>query len=493
MKEKLSASLLWVLPSIVCAIAMLLVIFVPEPVGLANNGDFRRVIEPSGIRFVDGSDTRDRFVPNFVMLFTGTTRMQKLKSAFTMNYETLDYYTSQSLAIMLSKAMNLAWNTIRGNVLSRYKIFFLAFIYIAMAAIGMGLAVEFGWKRRPALGIFTFIIAILVFCDQGYLLYFNTFFGEAMQYSSTILCVGLYLKMSSKQAGIPFHIAYWLCALAMGLSKLAYAPAGILFSLLPLFVNSGYKRLFVLIGSAASCVILFLCVSQLSPSWIEEDTSYNAVFSGVLKHADDPAGALEELGLDPDYAILRGTESYQAEYPIDVKSEEFKAGFYGNISKGKILFYYLRHPAQFWKALEESMKYSKNIRPAYLTNTQYPSAPHEQVYRFSVWEFMRSHSMLNNVPVFILCCAAVLALAIYSKNLALGGLLAALAASAGINFVLPFIGNGVCDLAKHMFGFITFYDLMFFFLAGAVVEQAAILAGSRKTVPRPQKAAWKIE
>jgi hypothetical protein len=300
-----------------------------------------------------------------------------------------------------------------------------------------------------------------------------------MQYSTTILCIGLYLKMSSSKPGVPFHIAYWLCALAMGLLKLAYAPIGMLFSLLPLLANGGYKRRFVQIGSAASCLALFLCVATLSPSWIEEDTSYNSVFAGVLKYSEDPAQTLEELGLDPGYAVLKGTESYQAEYPIDVKSEEFKSGFYENISKGKILLYYLKHPASFLSALEESMRYSKNIRPTYLANTQNPSGPHEQVYRFSIWEFARTRSMMNSIPALVLCCIAVLALALFSKDLALAGLLAALVASAEASFALPVIGNGICDLAKHMFGFITFYDLILFTLIGAAAERAAILAKSK--------------
>jgi hypothetical protein len=291
--------------------------------------------------------------------------------------------------------------------------------------------------------------------------------------------VGLFLKLAERRQGLVLHILYWICAIGMGLSKMAFAPTGMLFSALPLLSHSGYKRPLVVIGSLASCVALLYCVSQLSPSWIEEDTSYNTVFAGVLRYSSNPEKDLQDLGLDPGYAALKGTESYQADYPIDIKTEEFKEGFFEKISKGKILLFYLTHTTSLWKALQESMSYSKRIRPAHLTNTENPSEPHEQSYRFSMWESLRIRSPMNNMAVFFVCCAMMLYLAIQSKSLALGGLITAIAASAGINFVLPVMGNGICDIAKHMFGFITFYDMMLFILIGAAIKRG-ILSRIRK-------------
>jgi hypothetical protein len=152
MREKLAAQLARVLAS--TAATMLLILYVPA----------------------GGNDVRDKFTPNYDMVFSGSSRLEKLASLFRMDYSRFDYYTSQSLPITASKVMNLAYNAATGNALSRYSIFFLAVIYVAMAAAGMGLIVECCWKRRPALGAFAFIAAILVFCDQGYIMYFNSFY-----------------------------------------------------------------------------------------------------------------------------------------------------------------------------------------------------------------------------------------------------------------------------------------------------------------------------
>ncbi|MDR2750821.1 MAG: hypothetical protein LBC41_09190 [Clostridiales bacterium] len=472
MKEKHFASMAGLLASIACAAAMLLILYVPSPVGVANNGDFLRVIHPAGIRYVDGNPNKDKFVQKFVMEFKGGTNFQKFQSVFERDYGIYDYYTSQTYPVLASKAMNVVWNRILGQDENIFNVFFLALIYIAMTAAGIGLAVHFIWKRYgTALGVFSILVFLFVFCDQGYLLYLNSFYGEAMQYSATMLCVGLFLKLAERRSGPVLHILYWVCAIGMGLSKMAFAPTGMLFAALPLLAHSGYKRLFVLIGSVASCVALLYCITQLSPSWIEEDTSYNTVFAGILRYSSNPEKDLQDLGLDPEYAALKGTESYQTDYPIDIKTEEFKEGFFEKISKGKVLLFYLTHTTTLWKALQESMSYAKRIRPIHLANTENPAEPHEQSYRFSIWETLRLRSPMNNIPVFLVCCALILALAIQSKSLALGGLITAIAASAGINFVLPIMGNGICDIAKHMYGFITFYDMMLFILVGVALKR----------------------
>jgi heme A synthase len=104
---------------------------------------------------------------------------------------------------------------------------------------------------------------------------------------------------------------------------------------------------------------------------------------------------------------------------------------------------------------------------------QNPTSPRQQVYRFSVWEMIRSRLPVNNLIsiaiVFILCGTVIVFELIsmlrnlrdYNQNrFSLLCLFIMITISAGISFVLPYMGNGYPDIAKHMFGFIYLFDLI---------------------------------
>ncbi|MDR1536986.1 MAG: DUF3077 domain-containing protein [Clostridiales bacterium] len=479
-----------------CTLAMILVLYFPSSTGLANNGDFLRITAPNGIGFIDEKPNKDRYTPNFIMKYTKSDNdslVKKLYYFFNTDYSTYDYVSSQSVLIKASKIANFAWNKLTGMSGSNYNICFLSFIYILMMAGAFYLILRFVLETWGGFScIFSFAVLLLAFCDQGYLLYFNSFYGEALQYASTLLAVGLYLKLAMEKGAGRLHFAlYYLAVLMMGMSKYANAPVGIIFATLPIFLPTKKKRRKATLAAASAgvCLILAFYCSSLTARWIEEDTTYNSVFSGVLLGSESPEQDLAELGLNPEFAVLADTESYQKEYPIDVKSEDFKNEFYGKVSKGKIAAFYLKHPARLFQAAEKSMSFAKRIRPNYLANTQEPETPREQSYRFSIWERLRIKSPTNNLACMILVMLAAAVLILRAKNLALSALMSAVLISTGMNFMLPYMGNGISDIAKHMFGFVYLYDMLQFTLAGAALYKLRGLIVSRE----PLKRKWPVQ
>ena len=469
--------------ALICGAAIIAILYIPQPVGLANNGDFLRVIHTTGIAYADGKPDKDRFAVEYRMKLQGDTAVQKLFSVFELDHELYEYRTSQSVFVILSKALNLAWNKLTGAPAANYSIIWLGMIYISVFLCALYLILSFVY-RRFGRGMFVFaaLAALLIFCDQGYLLYFNSFYGEALQYASTFLAIGLYMRLCEKpERGFPSYLLYYSAVMVMAASKNAYAPVGVLFGLLPLALwrKLAFQKWLAVSGAVALTVWGIALVLFLTPAWIEKDTNFDAVFAGILPQSDTPERDLAKLGLDADLAVLKGHEAYQSEYPIDVFGEDFNARFYDKISKGKILAFYLRNPGRLWEAVKTAAFWSKAIRPGYLTNYRNPSVPGQQSRRFSLWETARGAIGVNRLwlilAVFGLTLGVIVSAIIArprkkaradAAKAALTALLAAILASAAFCFVIPYISNGVCDIAKHMFGFVALYDALLVVLAG---------------------------
>lgn len=468
--------------ALLCGIIVFLTLYVPEPIGLANNGDYPRIMYPNRIIFLEKIDYNyDSYVPEFEMVIGEGRQLTKLAGLIESDYSQFDYYSSQSVLIKISKVLNYFANGITGQSAGHYDLFWLCLIYIGLYVIAIYLILKFVYKR---FGLLMFSLALFtvlfIFCDSGYTLYFNSFYGEAMQYVFTFLVIGLFLRLLDKhnaeKHSILSYVIYYAAVLFMAASKNAYVPVGILFALLPLiFIKdklfSNKQIAYLALGTVVTFAGL-IYILTLTPEWIDKDTTFNAVFSGILKFSDTPEEDLEELGLDPSLAVLKGYQTYLDDYPIDIKSEEFQKNFFDKISKTDILIFYLKNPARLLAALKYSADWAAYIRPKYLGNYINPSVPQEQAYRFSLWETFRELTCVNALWFIFLVFLLTFALCIYlliKRKIEYALLLAVLLVSSGFNFVIPYISNGTCDIAKHMFGFINCYDILLFILFGYLV------------------------
>jgi len=469
--------------SVLCAVVIFLTLYTPEAVGVANNGDFVRIMRPNRISFTEnGPQVGKCYAASYIMDFHNGSYVQKIAYFLQTDYSWYDFFTSQHIFIKLSKILNLANNYLSGAPHNGYNLFWLFLIYVIVYAYSFYLILNFILRRFGRKWfIYAAAVALIVFCDQGYTLYFNSLYGEALQLVSTFLAIGLFLRLSEKR-DIYSLILYFTAVIIMASSKNANIPAGVIFSLLPLsllYDKRAVFQLYILAFSGTAVAMLLFLFNYLTPAWIERDTNFDSVFQGVLVGSKTPGQDLTELGLDPSYAILKGANAYKPSLPIDIKSDSFKTNFYGNISKTKIVLFYAKHPERFLSAMEYSANYAKYIRAPYLTNMQNPKARAEQSYRYSLWEGVRVRSGVNNlwVTVILLVSALYLCIRLLRANLQRGGaiygielpfLMMAVAASAAVNFVIPYISNGIGDIAKHMFGFICFYDMIIFFLIGMI-------------------------
>ena len=135
---------------------------------------------------------RDRY---YTMELDGVTLGEQLKSLFATTMEDELYSSPHFVFIKLSKLMNYVYNHFRGASLDQYNLAFLAFLYLMVLAVAAWLIVRHLRVRTAGRQLLALFLFLFLFCDAGYLLYFQSFYGEALQYVSLMLAVGLWFRL----------------------------------------------------------------------------------------------------------------------------------------------------------------------------------------------------------------------------------------------------------------------------------------------------------
>lgn len=454
------------------------VLYLGDNVGLSDNGDFRRVLLVNNLEYKEDTDYYYLFKQDYIMELEGDTFKEMLLSTWNTDDENDIYTSPHFVLIKISKTMNFLANCITGREVTEYNIAWLAAIYILMLTMAAWCIFTFFQGRRKLLQAVVFFIFVFIFCDAGYLLYFNSFYGEPLQYTSVMLIIAIGL-MIYRRPSLPKIICFFVSLYFFAGSKLVNIPYSIIVGLLSLCMVMLRKDKLFKIGVVLSAVISIGFMINLYtniPDWMQEDTTYQSVFFGLAKESDTPAEDLKELGLDEEYVSLVNTHAYmdEEEYPIDISSEQFRHDFYEKVSKFDILMFYLRHPARLYKKLCLAIESSAYIRPPNVGNSS--TKIMEMTNRFSIWSNVRIFLKFLYQPIvifalFIIITLYILIINIYAvfnrkdtdihKRMYQICAFNALLIGIWINLILPVVCNGEADLAKHMFLFINYIDILF--------------------------------
>lgn len=448
-----------------------------DNIGLSDNGDFRRIMLASKMEYADETDYQYLFKQYYKMEVEGYDFADKVASVWETDTENEIYSSPHFIFIKMSKVLNLMDNIVHSRDETQYNIAWLAGIYIFMFSVAAWCIFTFFNDRPIWQRLLVFLIFIFIFCDAGYIMYFNSLYGEPLQYISLMLLISIGL-MIYKRPSIPKVICFFAALYFFAGSKLANIPYSIITALLAIAMGILRKdKLFKLaVGVSALVSVIFIVnLYTAIPDWMNKDTTYQAVFYGILKGSDTVDEDLEELGVSTGYKALANTTVYNEEsvYPIDIKSEEFERGFYDNVGKADIVFFYLRHPVRFIGKLAESIENSAYIRPPNIGNSSVVIA--ETTDRYSLWSNIRVYLKFLYNPVTVLLIFALITLYMIlvdiflivnrkkeePKRLFQLCAMNVLVLGLWINLMLPILGNGEADLAKHLFLFTNEIDILF--------------------------------
>lgn len=473
--------------AILVVFVSLMVLYCGENVGLSDNGDFRRVLLMNNIEYKDDTDRYYLFKEDYKMHLKAEDSLgDAIASAWATNENEEIYKSPHFLFIRVSKVLNVLGNSVFGETLSDYNIFYLAILYIIMLAIAGYCIFDFFAENKLRVQLAVMAVFIFVFCDAGYLLYFNSFYGEPLQYVSLMMLIALGMLIY-KRPSVPKVVGFFIVLYFFAGSKLANIPYSLMVALLAILMVIMRKDKLYKVGVIVSVVLCIANIVSLYaqvPDWMDEDTTYQSVFLGLLKNSPTPEKDLEELGVDTKYAVLAGTHAYMDadEYPIDIKTEEFHDDFYKKVNKFDIAFFYLRHPVRFVGELNQAIENSAYIRPPSVGNSI--DTPMEMTDRYSGWSNTRVALRFLYEPWFVyvlflsITAYMVFMNIFYIHNHKVESperkymicALDVLIIGLWINLVLPIICNGEADIAKHMFLFTNCIDILFAISVVALVS-----------------------
>lgn len=427
--------------------------------GLANNGDFYRVMKVNRISFSDDTNQAWQYQSDYVMELEGQGFFKRLGSTWSMAQEEL-YDSPQFLFVKLAKSINFLINSVIKAPVETFRIEVLSGIYLLLFSFGVWGILSFfqQWRAR----LCALLLLLFLFCDMGYLLYFHSFYGEALQFVCVMIIIGALLHLT-KKTSVGWFLVLMLSTYFLAGAKLANVPYALCILLVGMLLVR--KRKWLILPGIGTGILILLLLGSI-PDWMNHDTTYQSVFFGILKESPTPEADVAELGLPADYVSLQNTHAYFEEYPIDITSEEFQTQFFDRIGKTDVVGFYLKHPIRFIQKLSRAISYSGSVRPPSLANSG--SERMGMTNRYSLWSNVRLSTKMLYTPwvVWILLIAMGLGavfwfiICLRKKQLnPLFLLFLLLFVGLCVNLVLPVAGNGEADLAKHMFFMIHLVDI----------------------------------
>ncbi|MHA6531787.1 glycan biosynthesis hexose transferase WsfD [Paenibacillus sp. BAC0078] len=479
-------------PASVAALGVLLItafaLFTAPYVGMADNGDFFRIIYSNGLYF-NLPDYDSRYFGYFVKQF-GIYQYYNENSSMLVS--------SQSLFIKLAIVVNKL-------VFSKevFDIRFQAAIYMILYVAAVYLLIEavtYTMSRKR--GMIVAAIAIFIFGDTGYTAYFNSFFSESVVMIMMIFVFASWLLLYRKRYNDYAMLALFLIStLILTTSKQQNAPVGMVISVFAVSLIWIRKdRVFRYLTAAAITLMMLAGIAtylNISKEFVNIN-QYHAMTRGVLMESENPETALKSFGINEQYAILKENTYYDQYGTVDVKSDVLEKDFYSRYGFVSILKYYVTHPDQMGSILNTAAKSAYTIKPAAMGNYE-KSVGKEfraQSHFFTLYSVLKEKLAPRTFGFILLWMAVITGIympsfvaAVKARNFRSMQRLMLIVATmlVGLSGIfVSIIGAGDADIAKHEFLFTQSFDLVSFLVLAGVISRGF---RSRRKLPAAKPAA----
>lgn len=206
-----------------------------------------------------------------------------------------------------------------------------------------------------------------------------------------------------------------------------------------------------------TCVALLVAaivILEAAPKRFNQIDSYDEVFNEILVHSPNPAADLKVLGVDPNLAYAKGSNVLSSNSAATSPSY---LQFRSHVTEALILEFYAAHPTRLLPVFGDGLHAMSVWRENYLGSYQDGSGhrPGALEHRLSVfsWVFHGAPSI-----VFVLLWITMLVLGLLTawdrrideRERALGRLAIVLAIASAFEFWSVMLGEGRSDLYKHI-------------------------------------------
>ena len=445
---------------IIFAISLMLILttlFAGENTTLSDNGDYARVNMLCSLE----KDTSGQLK----ILLQEEGILGNLKNILFTPEDVSVYPSSQLIAVRLSVAVSYLINLIFKYPVDVYNISCLGIVMSTLYAAALGFTLSRIRIKNKYVLWAVIAIALLIMCDIGYVSYFNSLYGEGFQHILFVALLGFLITLVLRPLKTYETVIFTILMILYGQSKFFNIPIAGIIGLISLILSFKHKgdKLSPLINVISFVLSIFVLLGTMStlPTWISDQTNYNAVFYGVLKDCDDEKAKeyLEDLGIDSELHILKDTNFYVSDIAKIVQEYDLTAT--KEISQTKLLMFYLKHPDLMLSKAPDIARHSGTARNIFFMDSQHMNS----YAKCTLWSKIREKTCFDkvyfNVGVIALFIVLMVLIArrqglpVYAKIL-----LPILSIMAfGYAFFAPYISNGEADLAKHMYLYVELLDV----------------------------------
>ena len=449
-------------------------LFVPPIVGLADNGDFDRVLNPAGLEHESERDAERYF--------------QWMQPRFTRVARAPDpsfYRTSESILVEVAMGADRVLSSA-----AAFDVRFLGAVHMLLLLAALGLLVLACRDLPFASQAVVAALLVFFFTDVGYTAPFNSAYSQTPSFLFLLLTAGVAAGAVRRGRLDGLWLpAYFLCAALFVCSKpqeSIQAPLLAMFGLRFAWSGAGRSRRAVAVALAAALCALAARYYISAQGSVGSTTRYNMLFLEILPHSPDPARDLAELGLDPGWIRHTGIPPWGPRTPF--LDPSFRAHFEKGSGHPSPRTIYLRHPKRLFEVLARTAKASYALRPTDLGNFALESgaAPLEQATSPGAWSRIRAP--LSGLPWLILFFIGNLAAAAATWRRAtlrgkyfLEGLAIMVLMATGA-FVASAIGDYHGELVRHLYVFHALCDLILIADLAWIAEALKRFAASRRAV-----------
>jgi hypothetical protein len=427
-------------------------LFLPPPIGLANDGDFGRVLGKLSLAG-DSSQNLKYFVSQY----------QHVAWRWDSHLPMSGVWVARA-AVAISHLASTGKD---------FDIRFLAALYSVLLLMAMyGLL---GLLRPCALTVRILVggLAIWIFTDVAYAAYFNSFYAEAMALVSLLLMLVAALHIvAANQMRWPIGIAFMLAALFFVTSKAQYATAGIFPALFVLLAPISLPKLRRRVLRTILCALIIVAIVgelRTTAPWYKGVAEFDIVFANIPKTSPNGQQELKELGLEPSYIKYMGANPWP-------EGPKWLAQFYARLGPWKIFKFYLAHPLRTLAILDGDLRTStahlRNL-PNYRRMDGFP--PGTMTRHFCSWSDLRSRLFVlwpYHVLVWYGGMAATAAFIALRRRGSFSSRAAAVCLGVVLMGVLEFgvasLGDGN-DTARHLLLFHALTDVTVCFAVAAAL------------------------
>lgn len=405
MEGKYSARLIAFTAALTALLLMILMLFVPNYLGVAGDQTVGKVMNASGVYYTS-QEISDIYNNYFVRTYSNVMRDKTIET---------DYLNSQVLFVRVAVFLD--------NVFTQDRIFdirFLAILYGIFYIPALYLLVKQACSRvnHFSEGIVIGFVGLLMFADVAYLTYFNSFYPEALQFVSLMYLVAAGLSFQENRSSIKDFWSLIIFVLAAGILLSTRGECtflGIFFAvycLKLLFARSHWMWGVICVMTAF--IFSFFSISCMINMETEYDdrSKFHAMTRGVLFEASDPQKALEEFGIDASYELLADVSAYDDLPFVFSEDTQLKKDFLDQYTQTDIAAYYVRHPGSFINMLDTAIKSCYGIRKDYCGNYEKSVGlpPQAKSIFFGIWSTFKTNSAPKTIGFFAVLVAAVILL-----------------------------------------------------------------------------------